>query len=206
MKNLVLVAMLLCIGVLHGETAIELYDKQNWAEALPLFRSEALSKETASAQAAVAYKYAVACLSRLHREKEFDELLEAFLAAHPKDWQCALAAANSYSNIPHHGLMLGGKFVRNAHGRGRYVNTSHRDRVHALRLLLEAMPLMEAEGAPNNARRDFYLSFLDAIHYDSNTSRGLFHLTDLTQLPDWEAPQPEVGWNYPRQKDGVTPV
>src|SRR5438132_13469780 len=47
---------------------------------------------------------AVACLNRLGRIAEFDDLLEKTIAAHKQDWRLLAAAAQQYLSVEHQGF------------------------------------------------------------------------------------------------------
>ena len=56
------------------------------------------------------------------------------------------AAANQYLSVNHHGFRIAGKFERGGHrGGGEMINSLERDRMRALQLLVQAMPLAQAE-------------------------------------------------------------
>ena len=140
---------------------------------------------------------AVQCLERLNRTAEIDELLEAAVKAQQGDarrWWFLAEVARSYTQIPKQGFIVAGKFYRGPYrgGAGRYVNTTARDRVRALQLMVKALP---------NARKDddhakvagFLLNLADMFMNTRGYQESwrLQYKTDLSVLPDYEE-----GWGY----------
>ena len=73
---------------------------------------------------------------------EIDALLEAVTEVHKGNWRLVQSAAQNHMNIPHQGFIVAGKFYRgNQRGGGKVVNAIERDRVRALQLMVQAMPL-----------------------------------------------------------------
>ena len=84
------------------------------------------------------------CLQRLNRTEEIDDFREAVIKAHQKNWRLLWAAAQNTMNVQHQGFIVAGKFQRGQHrGGGRYVNSMQRDRIRALQLMVEAIPLAQ---------------------------------------------------------------
>src|SRR5687768_17374666 len=84
---------------------------------------------------------AVQCLHHLGRLPEFDELIEGTIAAHKGDWRLLQTAARQYLEVPHEGYRVAGRFERGPHrGGGEAINSTERDRVRALQLVVKAMP------------------------------------------------------------------
>ena len=143
---------------------------------------------------------AVQCLQQLNRVEEIDALLEESVKVHKENWRLLHAAAQQYMQIPHHGFIVAGKFVRgNKRGGGRVVNAVERDRVRALQLMTQAMPLAQKD--ENHAEVG---NFLQALANMLLNNRGygeswrLQYLTDLKVLPDYDE-----GWGYQRQATGA---
>ncbi|MBR0459654.1 MAG: hypothetical protein IJJ26_10500 [Victivallales bacterium] len=184
-------AILFLLGCLlvFGETPEERMEREYNAETLVLYRKNALSPKTPSQQAVEDFSNAVTCLRQLHRMPEFDTLAEEFLAAHPHDWRCQVEVASHFDAGYHFGLLRGETFLREAKGVGRKVSSQERDRVQALRLLLQAMPAVDKE-ANDEERLDFYSNFIFLMNRSDFADSRIFQLTDLAKLPEYE-PYPE---------------
>ncbi|MFZ1934064.1 MAG: MG2 domain-containing protein [Thermoguttaceae bacterium] len=138
---------------------------------------------------------AVNCLQRLNRVAEIDALLEEAVKVHKTNWRLLATAADQYMSVPHFGFIVAGKFERGQHrGGANLVNSAERDRVRALQLMLEAMPLAMKDD-DHAAVGDFLQSLarmlLNNRGYDE--AWRLQYLTDLNMLPDYES---GWGWEY----------
>ncbi|MDR1925177.1 MAG: hypothetical protein LBQ66_12470, partial [Planctomycetaceae bacterium] len=127
---------------------------------------------------------AVTCLNRLNRSGEIDELLERALEIYEDDWRIVGQIARMYSStIGHTGYLVGDKFFRgdNVARNGIYINTEQRDRVIALRLFVQVMPLALKDENKKDAA-DFFIKMAEALH----TYHWLpQHLTDISKIPDY---------------------
>ncbi len=131
---------------------------------------------------------AVNCLRRLGRVAEIDEFREQVVETHATNWRLLSAAAKTLIDGAHHGTIVAGQFHRgNRRGGGRYVDSTERDRVRALQLMRQALPLTAGE-ADRRALSDFYFDFARFIQYQRshNAAWRLGYLTDLSKLPDYE--------------------
>ncbi|MES2594294.1 MAG: MG2 domain-containing protein [Verrucomicrobiota bacterium] len=129
-------------------------------------------------------------LSNLSAHQEQEEVIEAAVKAHPKEWDMLRAAGLHYASyIPHYGEVVDGKFVR---GQVRDWNsrkgTELKDRVRALQLLEAAW-----EALPAEAEVSFKALVIENLTLAlMNQGRGAFNawsllaLTDLTTLPDYD--------------------
>ncbi len=168
----------------------------NFKDAYEGFRKLVLDPNDDPRQVGGDLDKAIQCLQRLNRVDEIDALLEDAVKIHEDNWRLLYSAATRYMNIPHHGFIVAGEFQRgNKRGGGKAVNAAERDRVRALQLMVQAMPLAmkdEDHGEVGN-----YLSAL-ANMLLNNRGYGeawrLQYLTDLSVLPDYEE-----GWGYGRQ-------
>ena len=87
---------------------------------------------------------AITCLQRLGRSDEIDDFREGVIDVHKQNWRLLETAAQTYVNGEHYGFIVAGKFYRgNQRGGGRYVNAIQRDRVRALQLMQQALPLSQ---------------------------------------------------------------
>ncbi|MDX1944097.1 MAG: MG2 domain-containing protein [Pirellulaceae bacterium] len=160
----------------------------NFRQAYDGFRKLALDPKTDAGQVPSDLDNAVQCLHRLGRLKEFDELVESTIAAHPGNWRLLLAAAQQYMQTQHQGFLIGGNFERGPHrGGGEAKNSVERDRIRALQLMQQAMPLAQKDDNKDQVSR-FYLSLAEMLL----NNRGYFeawrlqYLADLTKLPDYD--------------------
>jgi len=132
--------------------------------------------------------FGIRCLERLGRSDEIDGFRERVIAVHRQNWRLLQAAARSYADVTHYGFIVAGEFKRGSHrGGGRWVNTSERDRVRALQLLMEALVLVGKE--PNRQLfGQFCTQFADLLMSGREGDRAwrLQYLTDLTRLPDYD--------------------
>ena len=97
-------------------------------------------------------------------------------------------AALSFTRTEQYGYIVAGKFYRgNKRGGGRFVSTRERDRVRALQLFLQALPLA-GKDADKNATAQFHFDFANMVQRGVNWREAwrLQYLTDLSTLPDYE--------------------
>ena len=172
------------------ERAVRLMKNGNFAEALPLYRELVEDSENGRQTAARDLDNAVTCLQQLGRVNEFDALIETAVEIHSQDWQVLTAAARWLGqSIDHKGFIIGGQFERGHHrGGGQYASARGRDRVRALQLLLQALPLLEKVQDVSAATKANVYSVLGIIVGQPQFSQAwqLQDLTDLTVLPDYE--------------------
>ena len=130
---------------------------------------------------------AIQALQRLNRVGEIDAFREAVIAAHKQNWRLLWTAAQTYLQVQHQGFIIAGKFERGQHrGGGEVANAMERDRVRALQLMVQAMPLAQKDDDRAGAA-SFMLS-LAGMWLDNRGSREawrLQYLTDLSVLPDY---------------------
>ncbi|HZY90756.1 MAG TPA: hypothetical protein VFE78_38385, partial [Gemmataceae bacterium] len=131
---------------------------------------------------------AINCLRSLGRHDEVDEFREAVVRVHRGNWRLLETAAQTWAEVEHYGYLVAGKFYRGIHrGGGRYVNTTGRDRVRALQLMQQALPLTKAD-ADRSAVAGFHLRFAELVVRGAGRHEAwrLQYLTDLSKLPDYE--------------------
>ncbi|MDR0610633.1 MAG: alpha-2-macroglobulin, partial [Planctomycetaceae bacterium] len=159
-------------------------------EALDLLRSWILDPKTAAMKIPdkdQAVVFAYRSLQKLDRVSETDEFLEKTAEIHKTDWAMLKIIAETYcNNIIHGGFIIDGKFQRGHRrgGGGQWIDTTERDRVRALQLFVQAIPLV----LKNNDKQKngmFFLQFADAVKLSA--AWKLQMLTDLNILPDYEA-------------------
>ena len=135
---------------------------------------------------------AIQSLLNLGRTNEVDELIESSVKVHEKNWRLLATAARSYGQmIDHGGFLIAGKFERGSHrGGGQYASAAARDRVRALQLIQQAIPLATLDpNQPEIAR--LFLELAEQL--GGVEAWQLQSLTDLTKLPDYDEGNPWVG-------------
>ena len=140
-------------------------------------------------------------MQNLGRNAEVDDVRDAVVQVHGKNWRLLQAAAGSLINGESYGFIIAGKFFRGPHrgGDGRMVNSYERDRVRALKLMQQGLP-HALEDDDKTGASSFLLDF--AQMFMGNRGYGeawrLQYLTDLEELPDYED-----GWYYGGQSSGA---
>jgi alpha-2-macroglobulin len=170
------------------------YNDRNYKDAYETFRRLALDSETKEpTQVGNDLNSAVACLQQLNRTSEIDEFRETVIDAQAKNWRALLAAAQSYVNVDHHGFMIAGEFQRGRHrGGGQVVNATQRDRVRAMQLMVDALPMaLEDDNRWDVA--EFLVQFANILLNNRGYGEAwrLQYLTDLETLPDYDQ-----GWGH----------
>ena len=182
------------------EQAQKLSQEGNYKDAYEAFRSRLLDPAADPHVVGNDLVMALQCLPQLDRVNESDALLEQAVAAHAGNWRLLAAAATSYRNMPHHGFLVAGKFERgDRRGGGQVVNAAQRDRVRALQLMVQALPLVRQEPDHTEAG-PFFFSLAEVLLNDRGYQEAwrLQSLTDLGQLPDYEE-----GWGYGGETRGA---
>ena len=134
-------------------------------------------------------------MQQLGRLDEIDELREAVIKVHGKNWRLLMAAADSYLNIDHFGFIIAGKFTRGPHrGGGEAANATERDRVRALQLMVQALPLVANEPKKSDVA-EFWLAMSRMLLGNRGYGEAwrLQYLSDLEKLPDYDPGW--RGWN-----------
>ncbi|MGD0654353.1 MAG: MG2 domain-containing protein [Thermoguttaceae bacterium] len=186
----------------HREQAYKSYQQGNYNDAYEAYRKLALDPNDDIRQVGEDLHMATACLQPLNRVDEIDEFREKVVDIHKNNWRLLLAAAQNYLNQPpHYGFMVAGKFCRgNKRGGGNLVNATDRDRVRALQLMAQAMPLAQKDENHGEVGA-FFLSLADILLADRRgleEAWRLQYLSDLKDLPDYEP-----GWNNYRETRGA---
>ncbi len=170
------------------EKALKLYNQGNYKDAYDIFSKLALGEESMANQVGEDLQYAVYCLQNLNRLTEFDELVENSIAKNAGNWMLLKKAAEIYMYSNHYGFIISGKFERGGHrGGGKWANSQERDRIRALQLFVQAMPIVKEKGQ-NWDKFTFFENFARAILQSRGyaDSWELQSLSDLTKLPDYE--------------------
>jgi tetratricopeptide (TPR) repeat protein len=180
--------------------ATETMKQGNFKDALEQFQKLLLDPQDEPRLVGNDLNNAVMCLLRLNRMNETDALLENAVKVHKDNWRLLTAAARQYMNLPHQGFIIAGRFERGHHrGGGKIVNSIERDRVRALQLMVQAMPLAIKDD--NHAEAGQFLLELAGMLLN-NRGYGeawrLQTLTDLAVLPDYDE-----GWGRYGQSRGA---
>ncbi|MBL8851564.1 MAG: alpha-2-macroglobulin, partial [Planctomycetaceae bacterium] len=175
----------------------KLFNDGNYNEAYDLVRSLVLDPESQGDTLAADFSRAVACLQNLQRSHEVDAFREEAVAVHAGDWRLLARAADSLLYGEHYGFVVAGEFQRgNQRGGGEYVDSTQRDRVRALQLLMQARTLADQD-ADKPAVSQLYSQIVAAVSFGREGSEAwrLQALTDLATLPDYdEAQHWRRGW------------
>lgn len=189
------------------ELADRLYLDGNYKEALTEYSLLLADSNAPSVLAVESLGRAVDCLHQLNRVTELDQLLEEAVEAHSAAWQVLAAVADTYTNVPHFGVILAGKFERGgrqARAGGTPVNTFQRDRVRALQLYGSAFALLEPR--TDDRKSAAALKFLQAyaravlLPFTQGESWRLQELTNLEKLPEYD------DWQAGRSRTAGAPV
>ena len=182
--------------------AQKLFNDGNFKDAYEGFRKLALDTADDPTQVGNDLRMATEGLTRLGRMSEIDAFREEVIALHAKNWRLLLAAAENYLAVDHYGAIVVGKFERGRHRGGGHIEIAQandRDRVRALQLLVEALPMLAQE--PDRAAvANFYLVVARALldNFGNSDAWRLQALTNLAELPDYEP-----GWYYGRAATGA---
>ena len=165
----------------------------NFKDAYEGFRKLALDPDDEPLKVGEDLDMATQCLRRLNRTDEIDAFREAVIKLHAGNWRLLWAAARNYMHTEHQGYIVAGEFHRGRkRGGGQVVNATDRDRIRALQLMVEAMPMAQ-EDDNHPAVGNFLLEL--AQMFLNNRGHGeawrLQTLSDLAVLPDYEP-----GWGY----------
>jgi len=166
------------------QNALKAYNNGNFKDALETYKKLALDADNNPFKVGGDLDKAVACLGRLNRLSETDNLRERAVKLHKNNWRLLFHAARGYFNTQHYGYMIAGEFQRGRHrGGGRYVNSFSRDRIRALQLMDQALQNTEGETHANNLA-GFHFTFA-RILMGFRKSWRLQYLSDLSVLPDY---------------------
>ena len=181
----------------------------NFKEAFEEFRKIGLDPKSPAREMSETLNQAIQCLQQLGRINEIDEFREKIVEVHKDNWRLLQAAARSYLTLEHNGVIIAGKFQRGPHrgGDGRQVHASERDRVRALQLLTQAMPLALKDDNKADAA-EFHWVFAQVLLNGMGHSEPwkLQVLTDLATLPDYEDGYWQWWWRGQQQSARGAPV
>ncbi|MCE9553363.1 MAG: alpha-2-macroglobulin, partial [Planctomycetes bacterium] len=174
--------------------AEQLMQQGNFKDAYDQFRKQTLAQGTDPRTAGRQLQLATQCLQNLGRVDEVDEYCEAVIKVHAGQWRLLWAAADNYLGMQHYGFMVAGKFERGQkRGGGHAVNVNERDRVRALQLMVQALPLLRKDAAAERDAADFYFSLGRMLLGNRGYAEAwrLQYLSDLGTLPDVDE-----GWYF----------
>lgn len=181
---------------------LKAFNERNYKDAYEGFRKLALDPKDDPRKVGQDLEMATQCLEQLNRVNEIDAFREAVIGAHKDNWRLLQAAAQNYMRVHHQGFTIAGEFWRGEHrGGGKVVNAFERDRIRALQLLNQALPLAVKD--ENHAEvGDFLLELSRILLNNRGWSEAwrLQYLSDLGTLPDYDD-----GWGY-YQSGGGAPV
>ena len=165
------------------------FNAGNFKDAWGLYRKLALDPGDDRRLVAKDFKQVLQCLRVLGREAEVDALRDRVVVVHQNNWRLLQAAADSFHEGSQYGFVIGGQFVRGHHrGGGEYVSAWEPDRARALKLMQQALPLVDNE-PEREAVAEFYLDLANTVmtYRSWGESWKLQSLTDLSKLPDYSA-------------------
>ena len=178
----------------------QIFRDGNFKDAYEGFRQLALDPADGVLKVGEDLEMATQCLQQLNRVDEIDEFREAVIALHKENWRLLWAAARNYMNVDHQGFTIAGEFHRGPHrGGGEVVNAAERDRIRALQLMEQAMPLaLKDDDHP--AVAGFLLELAQILLNNRGYGEAwrLQALSDLSVLPDYEP-----GWGYGERTPGA---
>lgn len=200
------------------QQAQKLFKENNFAEALELYKPLVLNPKNSGDQLSSDFGQVLACINQLNLVSEFDPFLEQAVVVHSNDGRLLFRAATALGRheVAPWGFVIAGEFERGYHrGGGKQVSSAARDRVRAMQLVVQALPLLnQADDVKPTVLADAY----DLLAHLSGEARygeswKLQLLTDLTTLPDYDEqnmsfgfrrgiPQPGNNKGAPVDEDG----
>ncbi|MDR0870903.1 MAG: alpha-2-macroglobulin [Planctomycetaceae bacterium] len=159
-------------------------------DALELLRPWVLNEKTQNSDPALTL--IIQCLQRLNRMAEIDTFLEDAVKIHKDDWKVLWTVGDLYIQFSYTGgSLIGNKYQRGVYT-GKRVFSTDRDRVRALQLFKDAVPLA-LKDEDKNGVADFFLAWTRILQGEHWKMQAL---TDIAQLPDYSDEwQGRHGWN-----------
>ena len=171
----------------------------NFKDAYAGFHKLCLDPQTDPRRVSSDLTNAIACLNRLGRLTEFDQLVEQTVQVHGKNWRLLSTAGQQYLQTRHFGHLVAGDFERGGRrgGGGKMVNTLERDHLRAMQLMVQARPLAEQDDNKGEVGQ-FFLTFAGTLLNGRGYGESwrLQYLSDLTTLPDYAD-------GYPRYRNAT---
>ena len=170
-------------GIVDRNSVKKQFEAGNYKVAYEGYRKLLLDPKTDPGKVSDDLSKAIQSLLQLGRTEETDELIESSVKVHSQNWRLLAEAATQYGQtIDHFGFLVAGKFQRGTNrGGGQYVSSVERDRVRAMQLMQQAIPLTAQE---TNKKAVARLYFDFALQINSREAWRLQSLTDLSVLPD----------------------
>lgn len=167
-----------------------LFNRAQWNEAFAIYKSLATQPDTPVDSTIHAFNKALDCLNRLGRLEEIDPLRTQVIQTHAQRWQVLEAAGQSFLTNIHQGYRVAGEFKRGfpRGGGAEILDATDRDRVQALRLFRQALPLA-LEDDQRSLVAQFLLRFGRAFFEGGRGQADAWRLQELTnldELPDYE--------------------
>jgi alpha-2-macroglobulin len=191
--------------------AAKLFSDGNNAEALVIYRGLSLDPKNTDKDLPNDVSQAVMCQVVLRQASEIDDFLEEVVTTHSENWRVLFQSASLLRGAltDPSGFLIAGKFERGPHrGGGQRADSTDRDRVRALQLLLNALPLLEADqtATPRERSDVFHLlaNSVGAARYDEAWQLQI--RTDLSTLPEVSIQNDRgFGWRggFGRQSKGA---
>lgn len=179
------------------EALMKKFKEGNYKDAYEGLRKLALDPKDDASLVMQDMNTGVQALQNLGRVDEIDEFREGVIKAHKDNWRLLEVAATSYTQVQHYGFVVAGQYYRgHKRGGGKWVSSLPRDRVRALQLMQQALPLVKNE-QDKAAAAQFHLNFANMLLTGGGYHEPwrLQYLSDLTQLPDYEEGQHYYGGN-----------
>jgi len=179
--------------------ALKAYNNGNYKDAYDIYTKLVLDPDCDKEAVGNDLNYAISCLQSLNRIPEVDSLREKAIDLHKENWLLLWYAAKTFSQGTHYGYMVANEFKRgNIRGSGKYMRCNDRDRIHALRLMSQAMdctPKEKDEALQSLFFFDFAGMFL--THRDNRLAWRLQSLTDISETPDFSPGYYYGGYDTP---------
>jgi uncharacterized protein YfaS (alpha-2-macroglobulin family) len=170
----------------------KLMNDGNFKEAFAGFKKLTHNSQTDPTKVLEDFDNALNCMFRLGDLKDFDEFVETAAKEHKNNWRLLQKIAERYLSGQAYGFMVSGKFERGGHrGGGEPYHSTDRDRIRALQLMEQAMPLVEDE-PDNQAAAQFYNSLANMMMSNRGYQEAwrLQYVSDTSTLPDYEPGYP----------------
>ena len=137
------------------------------------------------------------CMNALHnlqRLEEQDAFLEKIVQTYPNCWPMLQQVAKCYGyNLLKTGYIVGGKFYRGRQRQGgTLASCAERDRIRALQILEQCVPLVQKDSDTIGAGW-FFIDFAQTLLQMRQHNTGSWELqalSDTSKLPDWDTMNP----------------
>lgn len=174
--------------------ADKLFAEGNFREALALYRPLALDPQNTTPQLSHDLVQVANCYLNLQLLHEIDTYLNEAEQVHAKNWRALKTIGTQWIVIHHQGFLIAGKFHRgNNEGTGQYVDATARDRVRAMQVFIQSLPLVRQEVVNDQNRAEIAGFYRQLGEFILNGRMGgaawqLQSLTNTEELPDYDTP------------------